>query len=44
MGCLLVFSVIISDKDMVVRTFRVVQVVRVVTGITLVQVTILHSN
>ena len=44
MGCLLVLSVVIFDKDKVVRTFRVVQVVRVVTGITLVKVTIIHSN
>jgi hypothetical protein len=33
------FSVI-ADKDKVVRTFRAIQVVRVVTG---VKVTILHS-
>jgi hypothetical protein len=44
LGCFLVFSVVIFDKDKVVRTFRVIQVVRVVTGITVVKVTILHSN
>ncbi len=44
MGCLLVFSVVILDKDKVVRTFRFVQTVRVVTGVTVVKVTILHSN
>ena len=39
LGCL---SVIIFDK--VVRMFRVIQVLGVVTGITVVKVTILHSN
>ncbi len=43
LGCLLVFSVVIFDKDKVVRTFRFIQVVRVVTGVTVVKVTILHS-
>ncbi len=38
------FSVVIFDKDKVVRTFRIIQVVRVVTGTTLVKVTILPSN
>ena len=39
MGC---FSVVIFDK--IVRLFRVIQVLGVVTGITVVKVTILHSN
>ena len=39
LGC---FSVVIFDK--VVRIFRVIQVLGVVTGITVVKVTILHSN
>ena len=39
LGCL---SVVIFDK--VVRIFRVIQVLGVVTGITVVKVTILHSN
>ncbi len=38
------FSVVIFDKVKDVRTFRVIQVVRVVMGITVVKVTILHSN
>jgi hypothetical protein len=37
-----VLSVVIFDK--VVRIFRVIQVLGVVTGITVVKVTILHSN
>ncbi len=40
----MVFSVVIFDKDIVVRFFRVIQVVRVVTGVTVVKVTILQSN
>jgi hypothetical protein len=36
-----VLSVVIFDK--VVRIFRVIQVLGVVTGITVVKVTILHS-
>jgi hypothetical protein len=43
-GLFLNFSVVIFDKDKVVRTFRVIQFVRVATGVTLVKVTILHSN
>ena len=39
MGCL---SVVIFDK--VVRMLRVTQVLGVVTGITVVKVTILHRN
>ncbi len=39
LGC---FSVVIFDT--VVRMFRVIQVLGVVTGITVVKVTILHSN
>ena len=39
LGCL---CVVIFDK--VVRMFRVIQVLGVVTGITVVKVTILHSN
>jgi multidrug transporter EmrE-like cation transporter len=42
LGCYLVFSVVFFDK--VVRNFRVIQIVRVVTGITVVKVTMLHSN
>ena len=38
----MVLSVVIFDK--VVRIFRVIQVLGVVTGITVVKVTILHSN
>jgi hypothetical protein len=38
------FSVVIFDKDKVVRIFKVIQVVRVVTGLTVVKVSILHSN
>ena len=38
----MVLSVVIFD--MVVRIFRVIQVPRVVTGITVVKVTLLHSN
>ena len=38
----MVLSVVIFDK--VVRMFRVIQVLGVVTGITVVKVTILHSN
>jgi hypothetical protein len=37
-----VLSVVIFDK--VVRIFRVIQVLAVVTGIAVVKVTILHSN
>jgi hypothetical protein len=44
LGCLLVFSVVIFGKNKVVSTFRVIQVVRVVTGVTVVKVTILPSN
>ena len=39
LGC---FSVVIFDK--VVRILRVIQVLGVVTGITVVKVTILHGN
>jgi hypothetical protein len=39
LGC---FSVVFFDK--VVRIFRVIQVLGVVTGVTAVKVTILHSN
>ena len=39
---LVCFSVVIFDK--VVRILRVTQVLGVVTGITVVKVTILHSN
>ncbi len=39
LGC---FSVVIFDK--VVRIFRVIQVLGVVTGIMVVKVIILHSN
>ena len=42
MECFLVRSVVIFDE--VVRIFRVIQVLGVVTGITVVKVTILHSN
>ena len=42
MGCFLVRSVVIFDK--VVRIFRVIQVLGVVTGITVVKFTILHGN
>jgi hypothetical protein len=42
LGCYLVFSVVIFDKDKVVRNSRVTQLVRVVTAITVVKVTILH--
>ncbi len=38
----MVLSVVIFDK--VVRMCRVIQVLGVVTGITVVKVTILHSN
>ena len=38
----MVLSVVIFDK--VVRIFRVIQVLGVVTGITVAEVTILHSN
>ena len=38
----MVLSVVIFDK--VVRILRVIQVLGVVTGITVVKVTILHSN
>ena len=38
----MVLSVVIFDK--VVRIFRVIQVLAVVTGIAVVKVTILHSN
>ena len=38
----MVLSVVIFDK--VVRIIRVIQVLGVVTGITIVKVTILHSN
>ena len=38
----MVLSDVIFDK--VVRIFRVIQVLGVVTGITVVKVTILHSN
>ena len=44
MGCFLVFSVVIIDKYKVVKTFRVIQVVRVAIGVTVVKLTILHSN
>jgi hypothetical protein len=37
-----VISAVIFDK--VVRIFRVIQVLGVLTGITVVKVTILHSN
>ena len=43
-GLFLNFSVVIFDKDIVVRTFRVIQVVRVAIGVTVVKLTILHSN
>ena len=35
-GLFLNFSVVIFDKDKVVRTFRVIQVVRVAIGVTVV--------
>ena len=38
----MVLSVVIFDK--VVRIFRVIQVLRVVTGITVVKATLLHGN
>ncbi len=38
----MVLSVVIFDK--VVRIFRVIQVLGVVTGITVVKVTILHGS
>ena len=38
----MVLSVVMFDK--VVRMFRVIQALGVVTGITVVKVTILHSN
>ena len=38
----MVLSVVIFDK--VVRIFRVIQVLGVVTGITVVKATILHSS
>jgi hypothetical protein len=41
LGCFVVLSVVIFDK--VVRMFRVIQVLGVVTGITVVKVTILRS-
>ncbi len=43
-GLFLNLSLVIFDKDMVVSNFRGFQVVRVVTGVTFVKVTILHSN
>ena len=43
-GLFLNFSVVILDTDIVVRTFRVIQVVRVALGVAVVKVTILHSN
>ena len=43
-GLFLNFSVVIFDKDIVFRTFRVIQVVRVAIGVTVVKLTILHSN
>ena len=42
MVCFVVISVVIFD--MVVKMFRVIQVLGVVTGITVVKVTILHGN
>jgi hypothetical protein len=36
------FSVVVFDK--VVRIFRVIQVLGVVTGTTVVKVTVVHSN
>ena len=42
MGCFVVLIVVVFDK--VVRIFRLIQVLGVVTGITVVKVTILHSN
>ncbi len=40
MGCFLVLSVVIFDK--VARIFRVIQVVGVATGVTVVKVRTLH--
>ncbi len=42
LGCIVGLSVVIFDK--VVRIFRVIQVLGVVTCITVVKVTILKSN
>ena len=42
MGCFVVLSVVNYDKAVII--FRVIQVLGVVTGITVVKVTILHSN
>jgi hypothetical protein len=42
LGCFVALIVDIFDK--VVRIFRVIQVLGVVTGRTVVKVTILHSN
>ena len=42
MGCFVVLSAVIFDKF--VRMFRLIQVLGVVTGSTVVKVTILHSN
>jgi hypothetical protein len=41
--CYLVFSVVIIDEDKLARSLRATQVVRVVTGVTVVKVTILRS-
>ncbi len=38
------FSVVIFDKDKVGRIFKVILVVRVVSGVTVVKLSILHSN
>ncbi len=42
MGCFVVLSVVIFDKVDII--LRVIQVLGVVTGITVVKVTILHSS
>ncbi len=44
MGVVGLFLNFSFDKYKVVRTFRGIQVVRVVTGVTVVKVTILHSS
>jgi len=43
-GLFLNFRVLNFDKDQVVRTFRFIQVLGVVMGVTVVKLTILHSN
>jgi hypothetical protein len=44
LGCFWFLALFFFYKDEFVRTFRVIQIVRVVMGSTVVNVTILHSN